>query len=132
MADSKARREPPLSPHLEIYKPAMTMIMSIVHRITGVALYFGTLLLSVWLVSAATSDAAFAAVHGFMTSWFGKLILFGFTWALLHHALGGIRHFIWDTGRGYGAEQRSFLAHATLAGSVGLTVLVWVIAFVTR
>jgi len=132
MADSKARSERPLSPHLQIYKPAMTMIMSIVHRITGSALYFGTLLLVVWLVSAATSASAFETVHGVMTSWFGKLVMFGFSWALLHHMLGGIRHFIWDTGRGYGAEHRSFLAHATLAGSIALTVLVWAIAFAVR
>ncbi len=132
MADSKPRSERPLSPHLEIYKPAMTMVMSIVHRVTGTALYFGTVLVAAWLVSAATSASAFETVHGFMGSWFGRIILLGYTWALLHHLLGGIRHFIWDTGRGYGAEERSFLAHATLAGSIGLTILVWIVAYVVR
>jgi succinate dehydrogenase / fumarate reductase cytochrome b subunit len=127
MADVTKPVERPLSPHLQIYKPMLTMMMSIVHRITGAALYVGTLLLAIWLIAGATSPAAFAGVQGFMGSWLGRLILFGYTWALFHHMLGGVRHFIWDMGQGFGVEEREWLAKATLGGSIVLTILVWII-----
>ena len=119
----------PLSPHLQIYKPIFTMVMSIVHRITGVALYFGTLLLVWWLMAAATGPAYFDYVNGFFASWFGRLVLFGYTWALLHHMLGGLRHFLWDMGKGFSEGSRNGLAKLSLAGSIFLTILVWVIAY---
>ncbi|MGH2340517.1 succinate dehydrogenase, cytochrome b556 subunit [Segnochrobactraceae bacterium EtOH-i3] len=128
--DLKANR--PLSPHLQIYRPMLTMMMSIVHRITGAALYFGTFFLAIWLVAAASGPKAFAVVDGIYSSWFGQLVMFGYTWALLHHMLGGFRHFIWDTGRGFGPEERELLAKATLIGSIALTVLVWVVALIVR
>lgn len=117
----------PLSPHLQIYRFSWTMAMSIVHRITGAALYLGTLLLAVWLVSAAAGKDAFDAVQWFFGSFLGMLILFGFTWALWHHMLGGIRHLIWDLGRGYDLETRMLLSKGSLIGSVVLTVLTWTI-----
>lgn len=104
----------------------LTMMMSIVHRITGSALFFGTLLLVWWLVAAATSASAFDLVNGILGSILGKIVLFGFSWALIHHMLGGIRHFIWDTGHGFGPEARERLAQATIGGSVVLTVLLWI------
>ena len=107
----------------------LTMVMSILHRITGAALYVGTLLIAWLLVAAATSPSAYATAMGFLTSWFGKLVLFGYTWALMHHMLGGIRHFLWDTGRGFGAEEREWLAKATIAGSCVLTVLIWLVGW---
>ena len=122
----------PLSPHLQIYRPLVTMVMSILHRITGAALYFGTLLLALWLVSAAIGPEAFGRVRGFFGSWFGLLILLGYTWALLHHMLGGLRHFIWDTGHGFSQAERNGLAWATILGSLALTVLVWALAWVYR
>ena len=127
MADSvaPARTERPLSPHLQIYRPAMTMIMSIVHRITGAALYFGTLLLAWCLIAVAAGPQAYGAVQWFMETLFGRLILFGYTWALLHHMLGGIRHLIWDLSYGFGPSEREWLTVATLAGSVALTILLW-------
>ena len=76
----------PLSPHLQIYRPMLTMMMSILHRITGSALYVGILLLIWWLVAAARSDAAFDMAQGFFGHWFGLLVLFGMSWALIHHA----------------------------------------------
>src|SRR5262245_32092878 len=94
---TRAQRMRPLSPHLQIYKPMLTMVMSIVHRITGGALYFGMLLPAWWLIAAATGPNAYANVEWFMGSLIGQLVLFGYTWALLHHMLGGIRHLIWDT-----------------------------------
>jgi succinate dehydrogenase / fumarate reductase, cytochrome b subunit len=131
MSDSKIV-ERPLSPHLQIYRPMLTMMMSIVHRITGAALYAGTLLLAWWLVAGATSPAAFATVQAFMGSWLGRLILFGYTWALMHHMLGGIRHFVWDAGKGFGVEEREWLAKGTLAGSAVLTLLIWFVVLVLR
>jgi succinate dehydrogenase / fumarate reductase cytochrome b subunit len=126
----KARR--PLSPHLSIYRPMLTMMMSIVHRITGGALYFGTLLLAGWLVALASGPDYFAWASWFMGSILGKLILFGFTWALFQHLMGGIRHFIWDTGWGMTHPQREYLAQASVAGGLGLTILVWLIYFLAR
>ena len=117
----------PLSPHLSIFRPLITMVMSIVHRITGAALYLGMVLLAWWLLAAATGPGAFATANGVFGSWFGLLTLLGFTWALLHHLLGGIRHLIWDTGAGYSYTARNGLAWATLIGSVALTLLVWAV-----
>ena len=119
----------PLSPHLQIYTPMLTMMMSIVHRITGAALYLGTLLLVWWLIAAASGPSTYASVQWFMQTLIGKLILFGYTWALIHHMLGGIRHLIWDTGRGFGPVEREWLTVATIVGSVGLTVLLWIFGF---
>ena len=130
MADQKLA-ERPLSPHLQIYRPMLTMMMSIAHRITGAALYFGTVLLAWWLISAATTGSrAFEIAQGFFGSWFGKLILFGYTWALLHHMLGGIRHFIWDSGRGFEPAERELFAKATIFGSAVLTLLIWGLALI--
>jgi succinate dehydrogenase / fumarate reductase, cytochrome b subunit len=117
----------PLSPHLQIYRPMLTMMMSIMHRITGAALYCGVILLVWWLTAAATSDSAFDFAQGFFGHWFGRLILFGLTWALIHHALGGLRHLLWDTGRGFDLRMIEWLARANLAGSIILTVLLWIV-----
>ena len=130
MADVKAPVERPLSPHLFIYKPMLTTAMSIVHRITGGALYFGTLLIAWWLLAAASSPNAYAGIGSFMSSLFGRLILFGYTWALMHHMLGGIRHLIWDAGHGFEPGEREWLAGATLVGSIVLTIVLWLIGFV--
>ena len=129
MADTRASAERPLSPHLSIYKPMLTTMMSIVHRITGFGLYFGTLLVAWWLIAAASSPNAYAGIGSFMSSFFGRFILFGYTWALVHHMLGGIRHLIWDTGRGFGPHEREWLAVATVVGSIGWTVVIWVVGY---
>jgi succinate dehydrogenase / fumarate reductase, cytochrome b subunit len=119
----------PLSPHLQIYKPMLTMMMSIMHRITGVGLYFGIILLVWWLTAASISDSYFDFVQGFFGYWLGRLVLFGFTWALMHHALGGLRHLLWDTGRGYDLKVVECLARTNLAGSIVLTLLLWIIGY---
>lgn len=126
-ADAKANR--PLSPHLQIYKPIPTMVMSIIHRITGAALYFGTLLLAWWLIAAASGEAYYDLVNGFFSSFLGRLILFGYTWALLHHALGGIRHFMWDLGYGFDKHFSTKVAYVTAIASISLTILLWVIGY---
>ncbi|WP_420412493.1 succinate dehydrogenase, cytochrome b556 subunit [Roseibium sp.] len=132
MSNADLRGNRPLSPHLQIYKPILTMVMSILHRITGAALYFGTILLAWWLIAAAAGPAYFDFVNDLYGSILGRLILFGFTWALVHHMLGGIRHFIWDMGAGFGKEAREWLAKATIVGSVSLTLILWIIGYAVR
>lgn len=125
MAEFDIRARRPLSPHLQIYKLIPTMVMSILHRLTGVALYFGTLIVLWWIVAAAAGPAYFGFVSNILTSWPGLVILFGFSWALLHHMLGGIRHLVWDTGRLMEKETSTRLAWVTLGGSIGLTLVLW-------
>ena len=124
-----ARRARPLSPHLQIYKPMLTTLMSIAHRITGAALYFGMALIAWWLIAVASGPNAYADFEAFSGSIIGRLILFGYTWALMHHMLGGLRHLIWDTLHGLEPADREMLALATIIGSIALTVLLWVIGF---
>ena len=108
------------------------MVMSIVHRITGGALYFGMAFLAWWLIAAASGPDAFATANAFFGSFLGRLILFGFTWALIHHMLGGIRHLVWDAGIGFEPRVATLTAWATLAGSVVLTFVVWIIGYAVR
>lgn len=132
MSKSTATRARPVSPHLQIYRLIPNMLMSIVHRITGASLYFGTLLLVWWLVAAATSREYFDFVSWIYGSWIGRLVLLGYTWALVHHMLGGVRHLIWDTGTGLGKETSTRMAWATLAGSITLTILIWIAGYAAR
>ena len=122
----------PLSPHLQIYRLIPTMLMSIVHSITGGALYFGTLLVAWWLTAAAGPQSYFDFVDWIFGSWIGQLVLFGYTWALLHHLLGGVRHLVWDTGAGLEKHTASKIAWATLAGSIVLTLAVWIVGYMVR
>jgi succinate dehydrogenase / fumarate reductase, cytochrome b subunit len=127
----------PLSPHLQIYATPINMVMSILHRITGAALYFGTLLLAAWLIAAASGPAAYDAANALFGAApvgipLGRIVLFGYTWALMHHMLGGIRHLIWDTGRGFALTTVNKLGWLTIIGSVLLTLAVWAVAFKVR
>lgn len=131
MDSRQAASNRPLSPHLQIYRPMLSMMMSIVHRITGAALYFGTALVVIWLVSAAAGPSAFAAVQSIYGSLFGQIVLFGYTWALVHHAIGGVRHLIWDVGRGFGPE-RELLYRLSLGGSIVLTVVIWIVGYALK
>jgi succinate dehydrogenase / fumarate reductase, cytochrome b subunit len=128
MAETKVNQRP-LSPHMQIYRWPLPMAMSIAHRITGAGLYVGTLLMAWWLIAAASGPNAYSRVGAFINSGLGRLILFGYTWALIHHMLGGIRHLIWDTGRGFAPHEREGLALATIVGSIVLTVLLWIIGY---
>jgi succinate dehydrogenase / fumarate reductase cytochrome b subunit len=87
------------------------------------------LLLVWWLIAAAAGPNAYATLQAFMGSIIGKLVLLGCTWALLHHALGGIRHLIWDVGYGFEPAEREWLARATLIGSIGLTLILWIVGY---
>ncbi len=91
----------PLSPHLQVYRPQITSVLSIMHRITGVALALGTVIFTYWLASAAYGPDAFARAQWLIGSWFGWLVLFGFTFALYYHLANGIRHLFWDMGKGF-------------------------------
>jgi succinate dehydrogenase / fumarate reductase cytochrome b subunit len=130
MADE---REPfsnrPRSPDLQVYRPTLTMIMSIAHRITGAALYLGMVLFVWWLIAVASGSAGYAVEQQFMRSLPGLVILFGFTWAALHHTLGGVRHLIWDTGFAHDYPWREYLAQATIVGSLSLTIILWIVGY---
>lgn len=132
MADTGLNSNRPLSPHLQVYRLIPTMAMSIIHRITGFALYFGTVLVAWWLIAAAAGPDYFNFVNAIYGSIFGQLVLFGYTWALIHHMLGGIRHLIWDTGAMFDKKSATAMAWATLAGSITLTILVWIVGYMVR
>jgi succinate dehydrogenase / fumarate reductase cytochrome b subunit len=118
----------PLSPHLQIYKPQLTSVMSITHRATGVALTVGTLLLVYWLSAAAMGPVAYADAARTLGSKLGQLILFLFTWALYYHLCAGIRHLYWDMGRGLDLDSVYLSGKITLWASIGLTFVTWIIA----
>ena len=125
MAPLRSLPARPLSPHLQVYRPLINMVMSILHRITGVALYFGSLLLAWWLIALASGPQYFGFVNDLFSSIIGQVILFGYTWAIVHHMLGGIRHFIWDTARGFEIGTVNLLSWLTIIGSVVITLAIW-------
>lgn len=120
----------PLSPHLQIYSWQWTMLLSITHRATGIALSAGTLLLVWWLLALATGPEAFATAQGFVGSWFGLLLLIGWTWSLFYHLCNGIRHLVWDTGAGFDLSTARASGYAVVVASVVLTVIAWIAGFV--
>ena len=122
MADVN-RGNRPLSPHLQIYRPQLNSITSILTRVTGNALIVGALLITWWLVAAAAGPDAFATADAVLTSWFGDLVMLLSLWALWYHLLAGLRHLYWDTGRGFDLDQVAILGWGVIAGSVVLTVL---------
>ena len=125
MADVN-RGNRPLSPHITIYRPQLTSVTSIFVRLTGNALLASAILIVWWLVAAGTSDAAFATVNSVITSWFGVVVLILSAWALWYHLLGGLRHLIWDTGRGLDVPTSEKMGIAMIIGSFALTGLtVW-------
>jgi succinate dehydrogenase / fumarate reductase cytochrome b subunit len=132
MAEARQTVERPLSPHLFIYKPLINMVMSILHRLTGGALYFGTLLLAAWLIAAAMGEGQFNFVNAVFAHPLGQVVLFGYTWALVHHMLGGIRHLIWDTGRGLRIWQINTLSWLTILFSITLTLAIWAVGLTLR
>jgi succinate dehydrogenase / fumarate reductase cytochrome b subunit len=118
----------PLSPHLQIYRPQISSALSIFHRITGVALSVGALLLVCWLVAAASGDAAYDGLSGFLRSWLGVLLLFGWTVALWYHFCAGIRHLAWDAGYGFALPTMHLTGRIVLAATAILPVLTWIVA----
>ncbi|MEM7694656.1 MAG: succinate dehydrogenase, cytochrome b556 subunit [Pseudomonadota bacterium] len=123
------RRPRPLSPHLSVYRPIVTMVMSIMHRMTGVMNVGGLVLVLAYLMALAMGPEAHAVMNEIYGSWPARIILVAFTWSLIHHMLGGVRHAVWDAGRGFG-DVRYTMSWATLIGSTVLTVAVWTLAIV--
>ncbi|MEJ2117652.1 MAG: succinate dehydrogenase, cytochrome b556 subunit [Alphaproteobacteria bacterium] len=130
MANVELRSKRPLSPHLTVFRLYINMMMSILHRITGAANYFAIILPVAWLVAAASGSDIFALVNGLFATPLGLLVLFGASWSLIHHALGGIRHFIWDAGRGFSIPSVIKLSWATIFLSLLLTAALWFFAMV--
>jgi succinate dehydrogenase / fumarate reductase cytochrome b subunit len=124
--------ERPLSPHLQVYRPQITSVLSIVHRLTGVSLIAGTLLLTWWLVAAAYGPDSFTDAQAFVGSWFGQLLLWAFTFALFYHLGNGIRHLAWDFGWGFELSQVRASGLAMLAFAAAGTLLTLIIAYATR
>ncbi|MEM8551899.1 MAG: succinate dehydrogenase, cytochrome b556 subunit [Pseudomonadota bacterium] len=119
------RRPRPLSPHLSIYRPIVTMVMSIMHRFTGIMNVAGLVLVVGYVLAVASGPQMFELANMVYSSWLGRIVLVTFTWSLVHHLLGGVRHAIWDFGAGYG-KVRYTMSWLTLIGSVTITVLLWV------
>lgn len=119
----------PLSPHLQIYRWPITMGTSILHRITGVGLAFGTLLLAWWLVAASMGPDAYADFESVAFGWFGRLVLFGFTLALVFHAFNGVRHLFWDAGYGFKTASANVSGLAVYALTLVATIVIWVMAY---
>ncbi len=119
--------ERPLSPHLQIYKVELPMMLSGLHRITGIALSVGSLLLVAWIESAVYSAEAFAVLSRFLGSFIGQLILFGWTFSLIYHSVSGVRHLIWDTGRLLEVAQINSSSKIVVAVAIVLTVLAWIL-----
>ena len=117
-------KERPMSPHLQVYKPQITSVLSIFHRITGVALTFGLILLVAWIFTLSLGEKYFEYFSIFIQSWFGLLILFGFTFALNYHFCNGIRHLFWDAGYGYEIETVYKSGLVVLVVSCSLTILI--------
>ena len=120
-------RARPTSPHLQIYRWTITMVMSIAHRATGIANYAGSALLVLWLAAAAWGQEPLDLVNAVYGSWFGQLVLFAYTWSLLHHMMGGLKHFVWDTAMLMEPGQREAISWASLGASTVLTLLVWTV-----
>ena len=120
------KKERPLSPHLQIYRPQITSVLSIMHRITGVALSVGTFLIVIWIISLSLGENFYEYYLIFVKSWVGKLILVGFTFALSYHLSNGIRHLFWDLGYGYELNVVFRSGVAVLISAFMLTSIIWV------
>ena len=126
MSDGKGPARP-ISPHLTIYRPQINMVMSIMHRIAGVAMAFGAMLIVWWFLSVARGGDAFETVDGLLTSWFGGLIMIGFLWAMWYHFCNGIRHLVWDVGHGFELDKLEKSGVIVAAASVALTIFTLIV-----
>ena len=122
----------PLSPHLQIYRPQLTSVLSITHRATGIALSVGTLVLVWWLVAAATGPVAYGHMQGFLGSWIGVLLLIGWAFSFFYHLCNGVRHLVWDTGHGLDLPNVYASGWAVVGGSVVLTLIAVIAGFAIK
>ena len=123
------RDDRPLSPDIQIYRPQLTSVLSITHRLTGIALSIGAPLLVWWLIAAAAGPAAYSIFHGFLASWLGVALLLGWTFSLFFHLCNGVRHLFWDAGYGFDLQTIYASGWAVVAISIGFTLIAWVISF---
>ena len=119
----------PLSPHLQVYRPQLTSVLSITHRLTGIALAVGTVWLVAWLAAAAAGPEAFAGAQDFAGSFFGQLLLFGWTLALFYHLCNGIRHLFWDAGYGFELDEAYRSGWTVLVATGVLTLIAWIVGY---
>ncbi|WP_375620954.1 MULTISPECIES: succinate dehydrogenase, cytochrome b556 subunit [unclassified Bartonella] len=130
MIETTRIKERPRSPHISIYRWTITMAMSIAHRITGMALYVGTVFLAVWLIAIACGEETFKTVYEIYSSWFGLCILFLYTLAGVHHMVGGVRHIVWDLKPCLLAKEKATVtAWATVFISLIVTFAIWIIGY---
>ena len=122
-------RQRPLSPHLQIYKPQITSILSILHRGTGIALSIGSIILVSWIVALTLGEKTYLMYSNLINNWFGKFIIFGFTFALFYHLSNGIRHLFWDAGYGYDLKHAYISGVAVIISSLLLTSMTWLIVY---
>jgi succinate dehydrogenase / fumarate reductase cytochrome b subunit len=115
----------PTSPHLQIYRWQIGNTLSILHRLTGIALALGLIALCYWLVSLAGGEESYGRAVKLLASPAGLLVLMGWTFAFLYHLLNGVRHLFWDVGRGFERTQRHASGWFVVFGSLALTVCVW-------
>ena len=119
----------PLSPHLQVYRPQITSILSITHRATGIALAGGAVLFSYWIMAATYGPDAFSQAQAVLGSWFGQFVLWGMTFSLFYHLGNGIRHLAWDIGWGYELDKMRMSGWLTVIFAVAMTVLALIIAY---
>ncbi|MEW5703880.1 MAG: succinate dehydrogenase, cytochrome b556 subunit [Pseudomonadota bacterium] len=122
-------RKRPLSPHLQIYRPQITSVLSILHRFAGILLAVGTLHLVYWIAAAAAGPEAFATAQTFTATWIGRLLLFGWTAAFFYHLANGIRHLVWDTGYGFELGTVTASGWTVVAATVVLTLISWAVGY---
>lgn len=132
MATAKQHRERPLSPHLQVYRPQITSVLSITHRLTGIGLAVGALFLTYWLSSAGYGPETFERAQAVMGSWFGRLVLFGFTFSLYFHLANGIRHLAWDAGWGFELPTLRLSGWLVVVFSAAATVATFVVGYAMR
>ncbi|MFQ5959706.1 MAG: succinate dehydrogenase, cytochrome b556 subunit [Alphaproteobacteria bacterium] len=127
-----AQVDRPLSPHLQVYRLIFTMVLSGLHRISGVVLGGGTVLLAYWLIAAAAGPEAFATAQWAFSSWLGRLVLLGFTFSLFFHLCNGVRHLFWDIGWGFENKTMQLTGIVVVVASVGLTLIAWIAGYMVR
>ena len=122
-------RPRPLSPHLQVYKPQLTSILSIFHRGTGIVLSIGSIFLVSWILVLTLGESAYQIYSQLVNNWFGKLVIFGFTFGLFYHLSNGIRHLFWDAGYGYDLKDAYISGFAVIISSISLTLITWLIVY---
>lgn len=128
---SKATRERPLSPHLQVWRWHITMATSILHRATGVALYIGALIAAAWAIALAQGPEAYATFKTVMGSPLGKVVMFGLTLSFFYHLANGVRHLVWDIGKGFDVKTANATSVLVFAFTAAATIAVWAIAMMT-